>query len=490
MTEYERPSGEHEPCLVVFKHKTRRWECPMGKYDGLPDHKTVVDAASAELYEETSCLVEASPQVLRAIGVRGDSPMLRGGRALHDGWFALRVDGLSRLQFEQNRRAIEQHADKKKLGCYREMTDIRFLPLSGLREPLAKCTATLEDLDNEKKCVTVRDVDGNETELGKLAKKLRGNKEDLGGLDMAECAFRNGPCRTILKTDPTVTTRRWPIRGATTLAAVAPAPITVATYNIAGGQDTFSHERVLAALRSLDADVICLQEVAGDDVGHTQAHRLARDLGMKCIFGNAHQERLFGNAILSHFPLTLIDEIELPRGSLNRDDGTRMPGQKERRAALAVTVSPFTDVPKYDFLCICTHVGIYNSAEEATKGQEPGRIIGEFVKSETWKDTPALLAGDLNRRWATPFVGVVARLDRNWNIHPSAGTKTRKSDDRKHKIDYICDRGRGTWRMQGGLTHAAGSWTHAVRNESTDPGDGSLPPSGHLPLKAVWVPLP
>ena len=271
---------------------------------------------------------------------------------------------------------------------------------------------------------------------------------------------------------------------------VAPKPITVATYNIAGGQDTFSHERVLGALRSLDADVICLQEVAGHDVGHTQAHRLARDLGMNCVFGNAHQKRLFGNAILSHFPLTLIDEIELPRGSLNRDDGTRMPGQKERRAALAVTVSPFTDVPKYDFLCICTHVGIYNSAEEATKGQEPGRIIGEFVKSETWKDTPALLAGDLNCRWATPFVGVVARLDRNWNIHPSAGTKTRKSDDRKHKIDYICDRGRGTWRMQGGLTHAAGSWTHAVRNESTDPGDGSLPPSDHLPLKAVWVPLP
>ena len=72
-------------------------------------------------------------------------------------------------------------------------------------------------MNNEKKCVTVRDVDGRKTELGKLARKLRGNNEDLGGLDMAECAFRNGPCRTILKTDPTVQKSRRPIRGATTL---------------------------------------------------------------------------------------------------------------------------------------------------------------------------------------------------------------------------------------------------------------------------------
>ena len=263
---------------------------------------------------------------------------------------------------------------------------------------------------------------------------------------------------------------------------MAVAPVTVATYNIAGAHETFCHDNVLNALQSLNADVICLQEVLGDDPLHTQAHRLADDLRMNCVFGKAHQERVFGNAILSRFPLTHRHEIELPRGSLMRDDGSRMPGQNERRAALAVVVSPFKDVSVYDFLCVCTHVGIFNSAEESTDAHVPCERIGQFVNTEALKDTPALLAGDFNCRWAEPFAGVVARLDRNWNIYPSAGTKTNKGDDSKHKIDYICDRGRRRWQMQGGLTHA-------VRNDKTDYGDGHQP-SDHLPLVAVWEPLP
>jgi endonuclease/exonuclease/phosphatase family metal-dependent hydrolase len=275
--------------------------------------------------------------------------------------------------------------------------------------------------------------------------------------------------------------RRRPVRRVVA-ATIAMMPVTVATYNIAGGHSTFSHDDVLSALQSLNADVICLQEVLGDDMLHTQAHRLADDLRMSCVFGQAHQTRVFGNAILSRLPLTRRHDIELPRGSLKRDDGSRMPGQNERRAALAVIVSPFREVPVYDFVCVCTHVGKYNSAEQSTKALVPGKSIGQFVNTEALKDPPALLVGDFNCRWAEPFAGVVSRIDTNWNIYPSTGTKTAKDDDPEHKIDYICDRGRSRWRVQGGLTHA-------VRNDKTDFGDGHKP-SDHLPLVAVWEPLP
>mmetsp|Transcript_86995 Transcript_86995/g.246689 ORF Transcript_86995/g.246689 Transcript_86995/m.246689 type:complete len:225 (+) Transcript_86995:345-1019(+) len=157
---------------------------------------------------------------------------------------------------------------------------------------------------------------------------------------------------------------------------------------------------------------------------------------MNCMFGQARQTKhgVFGNAILSRFPLTRKQELELPRGSLTRDDGSRMPGQNERRLALAAIVSPFRDAEAFDFMCICTHVGIYNTAQQASKAHAPAEIFDNFVNSEASVNTPAVLAGDLNCAWTEPFTGVVARLDRNWNIYPSDGTRTAKSKGKKHKI--------------------------------------------------------
>jgi len=266
-----------------------------------------------------------------------------------------------------------------------------------------------------------------------------------------------------------------------TNAADSPPSIKLATYNIAGGnKKLFRHERILEVLESLNADVICLQEVCGESVEDTQAHHLANDLRMNCMFGRARDRGggVFGNAILSRYPITRRQEIELPRGSLMADDGKKMPGQKEGRLALAAIVSPFPDVRTSDFLCICTHVGIYNSAEKASEAQRPAEIIGNLVNSKAFKDTPAVLAGDLNCAWTEPFTGVVARLHRNWHIYPSAGTRTSKSKDKGNKVDYICDRGRGRWRLQD-------KTMQAVRNSVTSPGKKQAP-SDHLPLVAFW----
>ena len=146
----------------------------------------------------------------------------------------------------------------------------------------------------------------------------------------------------------------------------------VATWNIAGLHGTFELAKTAAVLRAQDCNVICLQEVGDAHCGDflTQAHALAAALRMNCVFAQAHQRRVFGNAILSRHPLHSAVEIELPCGSPLRDPTPgsssppdRMPGAKERRVALAVTVSPLRDDASRDFTCISTHFGIFNRAD-------------------------------------------------------------------------------------------------------------------------------
>ena len=74
--------------------------------------------------------------------------------------------------------------------------------------------------------------------------------------------------------------------------------------------------------------------------GYTQAEALAKDLRMSCNFIQAHQDKVQGNAILSRYTVTHVQQIELPSGSEKRDDGSRMPGSKERRMALVARVAP------------------------------------------------------------------------------------------------------------------------------------------------------
>ncbi len=212
----------------------------------------------------------------------------------------------------------------------------------------------------------------------------------------------------------------------------------------------------------------------------TQAHRLADDLRMNCMFGLALQfnpDSVYGNAILSRFPLTRRRQLPLPRGSLQRDDGSRMPGQTEPRLALAATVCPpFGGSAAFDFLCVCTHIGKYNSAELDTMARVPGDVIGDFVCNEDYRDMPAILAGDFNSAWGDgpPFTGVVQRLERDWGMYPSAGTRPGKDESHGFKIDFVCDRAHGRWRMEAMET---------VRNEITEAA------SDHFPVLAVWQPV-
>ncbi|WP_193106798.1 endonuclease/exonuclease/phosphatase family protein [Brachybacterium sp. FME24] len=135
-------------------------------------------------------------------------------------------------------------------------------------------------------------------------------------------------------------------------AAPPPVPLRVATYNIAagsggaGGDARFDLERTIGVLRSLEADVIALQEV-DRHWGERSEYRdligeIARDLGMRDLFAPIYSHepeapgdprREYGLAILSRFPVVASTNHELTRLSTQDPDpdpdAAKLPGFAE-----------------------------------------------------------------------------------------------------------------------------------------------------------------
>jgi endonuclease/exonuclease/phosphatase family metal-dependent hydrolase len=252
----------------------------------------------------------------------------------------------------------------------------------------------------------------------------------------------------------------------------------VVTYNIAGGHG-HSPDKIAAVLHPLDADVICLQEVfqlprallpPNAPPTTTQAHLIAERLRMNCVFGEALVMRglSYGNATLSRFRLHSARHVPLPRGSLTRDDGTRMPGAEEPRLALAVTVSPSDDVLQAIHI-VNAHLGIYNRSEAVPGGpacQAPATIAA-FCNELPRRYEPTVLLGDLN---ATPESVVLEAFAQSWTVAAAGKGPTTK----KREIDHVLTRNCQV-SAQRVLTWAE---THA----GTD-----SPASDHLPVVATCV---
>lgn len=108
-------------------------------------------------------------------------------------------------------------------------------------------------------------------------------------------------------------------------AASDDQPVTwrVATYNIhhaRGTDDSVSVERIADVLRSLDADIIALQEVderVTRSGGEDQAERLGALLGMQHAFGSFmdYQGGRYGLAILSRCDIVDVDTLRLTEGN-------------------------------------------------------------------------------------------------------------------------------------------------------------------------------
>jgi dolichyldiphosphatase len=186
----------------------------------------------------------------------------------------------------------------------------------------------------------------------------------------------------------------------------------VVNYNVVDSQVGFSVPKITDMLRSLNADVICLQGVKGGSSENTDAHAIALQLRMFCVFAQASQDKCFGNAILSYWPLHSVETIKLSPGSEKKNDGSRTPGCGEQRIALAAVVCSSRHNPARDFIVICAHFDVYNIYDAAPVDcLSPVQLIWDFVK--TRKAYPALLAGDFNTKPGSP---ILQDLEKNWNV--------------------------------------------------------------------------
>ncbi len=147
-------------------------------------------------------------------------------------------------------------------------------------------------------------------------------------------------------------------------------------------------ERRLAAIRAgvgaLAPDLLGLQEVVrldpGDGDGLDQATALAEGFGYHVAYARAHDERWFGNAALSRWPIGRCHALELPRA-----------GTDERRTLLfAEIASPFGTIPFF-----VTHLNwkFDDGHVRAAQMREIVLCIEALAKADGF---PAVLVGDMN----------------------------------------------------------------------------------------------
>ncbi|MEJ2539999.1 MAG: endonuclease/exonuclease/phosphatase family protein [Gemmatimonadota bacterium] len=196
--------------------------------------------------------------------------------------------------------------------------------------------------------------------------------------------------------------------------------IRVLAYNIHHGEGMDSVvdlERIAALIRSVDPDLVALQEV--DSVttrtgGVDQAAELARQTGLEARYGAfmPYREGAYGMAVLSRWPIESATNHRLPDG-------------EEPRSALGVTVrSPATGRRLY-----FVGIHLYRTEEErmaqATVLDSTLAVVG----------LPAILAGDFN---STPDSPVMRRLRSSWAVvDKGADRLTFPSYAPEREIDFV-----------------------------------------------------
>lgn len=205
--------------------------------------------------------------------------------------------------------------------------------------------------------------------------------------------------------------------------------ITVLSYNIrhgAGTDDVIDLSRIAAVIKSVDPDIVSLQEV---DVltkrsgGVDQAQELGRLTGMQAVFSPSmdHSGGKYGNAVLTKLSIESSKVLPLPG---------------EPRSAL------FLKLKKNDsgmhFVFIATHF----DTDSIPRMASIPLIEKEY---ETMDGLPAILAGDLN---ALPHSTVMTELFKRWCSTVSTnGWYTFPSQKPSMQIDYILFRPCSNWRV-------------------------------------------
>jgi endonuclease/exonuclease/phosphatase family metal-dependent hydrolase len=147
-------------------------------------------------------------------------------------------------------------------------------------------------------------------------------------------------------------------------------------------------EQRLASIRAgvgvLAPDLLGLQEVVrlepNDGDGLDQAAAIAEGFGYHVAYGRARDERWFGNAALSRWPIDRSHVYELPRA-----------GTEERRTLLfAEVASPFGAIPFF-----VTHLN-WKFDEGHVREAQMREIVMRIEAVAKGDGFPAILVGDMN----------------------------------------------------------------------------------------------
>jgi endonuclease/exonuclease/phosphatase family metal-dependent hydrolase len=224
-----------------------------------------------------------------------------------------------------------------------------------------------------------------------------------------------------------------------------PIPVRLVTFNThhgVGSDDRHDLPRLAKLLASVDADVICLQEVDrhfGDRSEHVdQALLLSRALDMQLAWGPAidqprvprgHHDgahRQYGNALLSRLPI-LVSDVH------------RLPGGGEPRVALRTMV----ELDGGALWVTTTHLTTRSAEERAaqvatlaglqTEPMETGVIVGDF---NTAPDAPEL--APLQQRFTDAWQLAQARGDQaGWRFWSRDEGNTHPARSPHRRIDQV-----------------------------------------------------
>ena len=220
-----------------------------------------------------------------------------------------------------------------------------------------------------------------------------------------------------------------------------PIPVRLVTFNThhgVGDDDRHDLPRLAKLLASVDADVICLQEVdrrfgeRSEDVD--QALLLSRALDMQLAWGPAIEEerpgdqppRQYGNALLSRLPI-LISDVH------------RLPGGGEPRSALRTMV----ELDGGALWITATHLTTRSAEERAaqvaalaglqTEPMDTGVLVGDFNADP---DAPELDV--LRQRFTDAWQLARARDDQaGWKFWQADAGNTHPAQSPHRRIDQV-----------------------------------------------------
>ncbi len=201
--------------------------------------------------------------------------------------------------------------------------------------------------------------------------------------------------------------------------AQEPTTLRILAYNIhhgAGNDEVLDLERIAELIRSLDPDLVALQEVDNRTErtgGVAQAARLGQLTGMSSAFGKFmdYQGGEYGMAVLSRLDYENPTNHVLPEGP-------------EPRSSMAIRVQ----LPNGGEL-IFAGVHFYRTAEER---MAQARRLLDVLGTE---DVPVILAGDFN---STPDSEVMAFIGASFEIPDKGDDRfTFRSDRPNREIDFI-----------------------------------------------------